>query len=648
MEDLDWQAFGLAQGSDDSAFQQSPSPSPCGPDCWLRKGLPDVEISSEVAESDVPEGYNRSNVEKLLYSPLTSWQTRLVELEPGSIEEPLKCQLCKAEIIYFEGLGIQEKSGVVHFEAISYSWGRPELTYALTCNDMMLTVPPTLAAALRSLRYPQKSRYLWVDAICINQADKDEKAAQIGIMYTIFHKASRVVAWLGEEISAISTAFRLLHPGGQGRRQQHDEECTLQAARADAALQELLQRPWFRRTWVRLEVFAARKIMLRCGTHETDFHDLVNLGPRWISRTFRLTSSRPSLLDTTRASVSVEEPQSEKTEILIHTLNQGASLGLVTSDVLLVTLEHGKLFQTSEPRDFVYAILGLIANLDKGKDISRRLRSEDMEYDRLRNMMDAIAKFPIKSSKSVSDSEVFQDVMKFAINEDRDLQVLWRYEIQPDRASDIPSWAIDWRQHWEKSLANGRETLAYERYLAARDDLRIKPAKITRWTQPGVPPLQDLHHSGFLRLKGSRLGTVTRVENVSLEWLESGGHWLSRDLVGQGHTSSKLLDLLSYHVVASAMHEPLVQTALKKGVSFGDAADELQYISATEGLIQQNSQPFASVGDVVVFLWGSKHPFLIKHIENDRFNYLGVFNTGSISKYLRIWESLPPEEFHLE
>jgi len=118
----------------------------------------------------------------------------------------------------------------------------------------MLTVPPTLAAALRSLRYPRKSRYLWVDAICINQADKDDKAAQIGVMYTIFHKASRVVAWLGEEISATSTAFRLLHPGGQGRRQQHDEEGTVQAARADAALQELLQRQWFRRTWVRLEV----------------------------------------------------------------------------------------------------------------------------------------------------------------------------------------------------------------------------------------------------------------------------------------------------------------------------------------------------------------------------------------------------------
>jgi hypothetical protein len=69
MENIDWQAFGFAQGSDDSAFQQSLPPSPCGPDCWFRKGLPDAEISPEVAESDVPDGYNGSNVEKLCTLP---------------------------------------------------------------------------------------------------------------------------------------------------------------------------------------------------------------------------------------------------------------------------------------------------------------------------------------------------------------------------------------------------------------------------------------------------------------------------------------------------------------------------------------------------------------------------------------------------
>lgn len=45
---------------------------------------------------------------------------------------------------------------------------------------------------------PGKSRYLWIDAICINQDDIAEKNSQVAMMAEIYKKATRVNIWLGE------------------------------------------------------------------------------------------------------------------------------------------------------------------------------------------------------------------------------------------------------------------------------------------------------------------------------------------------------------------------------------------------------------------------------------------------------------------
>ncbi len=56
-----------------------------------------------------------------------------------------------------------------------------------------------LDSALRHLRYKDKSRTLWVDAICIDQDNTAEKAKQIKRMGMLYAAASRVIAWLGAE-----------------------------------------------------------------------------------------------------------------------------------------------------------------------------------------------------------------------------------------------------------------------------------------------------------------------------------------------------------------------------------------------------------------------------------------------------------------
>jgi hypothetical protein len=50
---------------------------------------------------------------------------------------------------------------------------------------------------------------MWIDAICINQADLAERAVQVLHMRAIYHLAERVVAWLGEETEKTKSAFQL-------------------------------------------------------------------------------------------------------------------------------------------------------------------------------------------------------------------------------------------------------------------------------------------------------------------------------------------------------------------------------------------------------------------------------------------------------
>ncbi|KAH0594002.1 hypothetical protein MHUMG1_08325 [Metarhizium humberi] len=65
------------------------------------------------------------------------------------------------------------------FEALSYTWGSPSPTYDISINACAFPVSGNLRKALDDLRYPDKPRILWADAICINQRDSDEKAHQL-------------------------------------------------------------------------------------------------------------------------------------------------------------------------------------------------------------------------------------------------------------------------------------------------------------------------------------------------------------------------------------------------------------------------------------------------------------------------------------
>lgn len=85
------------------------------------------------------------------------------------------------------------------YEALSYRWTDPnkENPNLVYFNKVEFSIGPNLYAALIRFRLADVPRALWVDQLCINQADGPEKDQQLLIMGDIYSKAEQVLAWLG-------------------------------------------------------------------------------------------------------------------------------------------------------------------------------------------------------------------------------------------------------------------------------------------------------------------------------------------------------------------------------------------------------------------------------------------------------------------
>lgn len=105
------------------------------------------------------------------YNPLnpTNSEIRLVTLHPGRATDDIHCTLKTASL-----------DECPKYEALSYTWGDENDTKPVTVNACLHDATSNLETALRCLRRRWKPRIMWVDALCINQTDVDEKNTQLG------------------------------------------------------------------------------------------------------------------------------------------------------------------------------------------------------------------------------------------------------------------------------------------------------------------------------------------------------------------------------------------------------------------------------------------------------------------------------------
>jgi hypothetical protein len=96
---------------------------------------------------------------------------------------------------------------------------------------------------------------VWIEAICINQADDQEKSHQVAMMGDVYENASNVLIWLGDEDSTTESGYQAINTILNSLSDGSATEKTYLLSNSvwiDAL--KYFESTWFRRLWPVQEV----------------------------------------------------------------------------------------------------------------------------------------------------------------------------------------------------------------------------------------------------------------------------------------------------------------------------------------------------------------------------------------------------------
>lgn len=200
---------------------------------------------------------------------------RLIDLKPGFYDDIVD--------ISIRTVSLAENP---RFNALSYVWGDAAQQVPIRLGGIEISVTKNLEVALRHLRYHQgrsvEDMPLWVDAICINQANIDERNHEVKRMKDIYGRASRVLIWLGEGDVCSDELFDRIgdmefHAGLRELQVTPHRAKTRDELRAYFIFNSNIDaRPWWGRIWVLQElVVATEDPIVLCGEKSTTWSGLI-------------------------------------------------------------------------------------------------------------------------------------------------------------------------------------------------------------------------------------------------------------------------------------------------------------------------------------------------------------------------------------
>ncbi|KAH7377473.1 heterokaryon incompatibility protein-domain-containing protein [Cadophora sp. MPI-SDFR-AT-0126] len=328
------------------------------------------------------------------------------------------------------------------YAALSYVWGEAHDTETIVLNKIEVKVQRNLEAALRALssRAEFNGRYmLWVDAVCINQADSEERSQQIKWMRTIYGNARAVIGWLGREDEQSEKAFDLIDSlstawsKGFGEELEHRlrEDPEYLGFGNWSALHDIMRRAYWSRLWIIQElVLGSSSAVLYCGNRSVQWEPFC----QGIGFLFEY-------LWTAKDDIMAQEVRTIYPEQRNYPTWSTTSLHLVFRDLWGLSriearggedrpsfgqlLDLAKSGESQDPRDKVYGLVG---------------------------MMDPVVARNIVPDYSLSPAQVYAAIAKTFIITQGNLDVL--REANPWRQIQSPSWAPDWT--WNGRIRHGR------------------------------------------------------------------------------------------------------------------------------------------------------------------------------------------------
>ncbi|KAL9631354.1 MAG: hypothetical protein Q9204_004267 [Flavoplaca sp. TL-2023a] len=400
------------------------------------------------------------------YTPLDDDRrcVRLLIIKSGSSLVAIDCHLIQVPL----GDGPS-------YEALSYTWGTPDFTSSISLTGTDFQVTPNLGSALKRLRLDNEDRIMWIDAICIDQANISEKSQQVQQMRHIYQSASRVVVWLGPEAEDSNIAMAAIERMGgsfDSATMRLEDACNVPdvdiSDTAWQALGRLFRRSWYKRIWILQEVSASENVIVVCGPQSVPWTMFCFAAFYIHYRAGREPGPSP-LKDS-----GYEALFTLCTFLFNRTMSEESrrrETGLLR---LLTQFRH---CEATNPKDKVYALLGM---------------ASDMPDD---------ADFKPNYAKPIA--EVYQDLVEFIVTKDRNLDILRACEISgPEH--DLPSWVPDW------SRASS--------YQALHSFASTHPIKASG---NSVAVIRILEDSSTLVAQGVYVDIVTEISDSSMSTLDA-------------------------------------------------------------------------------------------------------------------------------
>lgn len=312
-----------------------------------------------------------------------------------------------------------------------------------------IPITPNLNSALKRLRKKTSERVLWIDQLCINQENYEERSIQVQLMGQIYQRAAKTVVWLGEEDEHVSAALYLSSKlaaamraynqaevtrkrdtlSGPSSRRRNPLEAFLGILGRDADLttsnwqsfNNFYNRPWFGRLWIVQEIAFSKEVVILCGSRTTTMP--------WATVDQNVISSESEyhqLLPYPIGFLNCFTIATIRDRIWIRSAHPGrlaASLGIRPEDLPagkdfdpIDIIAYTKTFECCDPKDRFFALYGLLKSMFNW--------SEEPNY-------------------SLTVHEVYTDMTRLLIKRDRSLRILSGSLLRHDDSA-WPSWVPDW------------------------------------------------------------------------------------------------------------------------------------------------------------------------------------------------------------
>ncbi|KAJ8129898.1 hypothetical protein O1611_g3732 [Lasiodiplodia mahajangana] len=340
-------------------------------------------------------------------------EIRLLELHSGNFDDDINCSIRHITLV-----------STLDFTALSYTWGDPKIRKPISVDSQTLGVTVNLFDALRHLRSSRETRTLWVDAVCINQDDLEERSKQVLRMRDIYTFAKTVEVWLGladdSDYAAMALVRNLgavvsdpeesLAKGFYNEYQQAFLDIFEGAQPRDVrALSQLFKRPWWTRVWVVQELTLAdqQAAIVRCG----------EVAVPWLSflTTAYAIESGWFIVDAIVTGISPEDS--------VDSFNNGIRMAQCRREnpanppfSLLELLCQHRDCESTDPRDKVYGLLGLSGD---------------------------VGGIGIIPNYNQSPEEIFTDLFKKHVLTTESLDMICAVRF-PRNFDNLPSWVPDW------------------------------------------------------------------------------------------------------------------------------------------------------------------------------------------------------------